>query len=913
MPAASIIVPVYNALADAERCLESVYRARTEVPFEVIVVDNGSAVPFVEHLGSTRTKYTNFRVIRFVEPLGFPRAANEGARRARHEFLVLLNSDTIVTDRWLDGLMGALAGAPTVAVVGPVTNRCGNEAQVEVASLPKRTGIVNEPQTLNFFCAMIRRSVWERLAGLDEVYRTGNFDDDDFCLRARLAGYQLAVVPSVFVYHQANQTFEENGINLPELMARNQALFCERASRWSRAMPPAGVAASRQAETLSVIVPVLASTVSGLRDSLTSLCNQTVRGFETVLVHPDDVDVTPFIQEASGRLRFIRRAVPGPPQGLAALLNAGLASAGGHRIAYLPSGDVAFPFHLEVLLDALEQPRVDAAYCAWSVYSDIGGRPCRGAISFDQAEPVRLPWGDWAPLACWMHDARVTPAAGFDESLSAFTGWRFVLQISQSASFRYLRRITIERRLPPAVAGADLEAETILGVPSEPWQQHHRKEFLEAVRQGCWEQRLVIEKNQAKRRSRQLLGDNALTRLNTARMEAAFAKLPLHPQSEPVESTALPDIFLFSIIEWTALTQRPQHLARGLAARGHRVFWIDVQLKPPHLLDPEHLSTELASGLYRVELPGDVEQIYTLNWSRAALDLMSLVIERLNHSHGGKPAIQLVTFPKWTPLVQRLRDRFGWPVIYDCLDDQLAFSEQYKHDASTFEEELVQASRAVITASAAMFERYERRHPDVRMIPNAVDFETFHRAEPRELLGGFKRPVVGFFGAFSDWLDTDWISEAAAHFPDSSFVYIGRDTFANRECRERWARATAAPNITVLPQMDLSRLASYLAEFDVCIMPFRDLPITRAMNPVKIYEYLAAGKTVVVPELPETRVFAQQGLIEIYSTREESFRLLRQAVSMPPSESQIAARVRFAAANDWSARLDDFEKILLLF
>ena len=75
--------------------------------------------------------------------------------------------------------------------------------------------------------------------------------------------------------------------------------------------------------------------------------------------------------------------------------------------------------------------------------------------------------------------------------------------------------------------------------------------------------------------------------------------------------------------------------------------------------------------------------------------------------------------------------------------------------------------------------------------------------------------------------------------------------FARPAAQKRWKEVTTAANIHVFPQADPRTLASYLTEFDVCTMPFQNIPITQAMNPVKVYEYLAAGKVVVAPTFPK--------------------------------------------------------------
>ena len=108
MAAVSIIIPVYNALVYARQCLESVYRAASRAKFEVIVVNNGSAPDVAQWLSSEMERRARLSVLSFDRPLGFARAVNEGARKARHDFLLLLNSDSAVTDGWLDGLLEAM-------------------------------------------------------------------------------------------------------------------------------------------------------------------------------------------------------------------------------------------------------------------------------------------------------------------------------------------------------------------------------------------------------------------------------------------------------------------------------------------------------------------------------------------------------------------------------------------------------------------------------------------------------------------------------------------------------------------------------------------------------------------------------------------------------------------------------------
>ena len=907
----SIIVPVFNALEYARGCIESLYSVRSEVPFEVIVVDNGSSNDVGEWLAGERARRDNLRAMHFGDPLGFARAVNEGVRAARFEQLLVLNSDTVATPGWLDAMCAVLEQDPGIGIVSPVTNRCGHEIQADPDAKELTAGQaaayaerirgrvpVSEPQRLVFFCVLVRRVLWERLAGLEEGYLRGNFEDDDFCLRARMLGYRLAVARNSFVFHHERKTFDDNRLDHAETLARNQSLFHSRAARWSKSVPAAPAPHGPPAR-LSVIVPVTAACAQVLRESLASLVNQTVHGFEVIVVSA--LDLAAWIQDfASLDLRLHR--VPESRGGsLPELLNEGLGIAPGRPAAFLPAGDVYYPFHLEVLLDGLRNGAM-AAYSAWS-FSDRGRT---GAVRLDQAAPGRLQLGDWAPLVCWMC-ADPSQVPRFNESLHDWSGWEFSIRLLETGRVRYLPRVTCQKTVAPAPSPQELrQVMDSFPMSIDPWKAEERRQFARAVDSGAWEVALILGRNEIERRARRLLGPAEPLATNPRELELLCARLrnaSAHQAAPSVAREGAPDLFLFNIVGWTHLTQRPHHFARGLAALGHRVFWIDVELQAPALADSATLAREIEPNLFRVTLPAAKGDVYLLQWTRSVLDAMEEAIGFLAQSRGISDALQMVNFPKWTPLVERLRKRYGWQVVYDCLDDQQAFGDLHRHNDAYFETRLARDASLVIASGRLLYEAQCRLNAKTILIPNAADYDLFANASPRGLLSHLARPVIGFFGAFSEWLDRGWIAAAAKRFPGWSFVYIGREGFVRSASHRDWRAAASAPNVTVLPQAAPAVLAEYLAEFDVCTMPFRDLPITRSMNPVKIYEYLAAGKPVVAPDLPEVRPFAERGLVAAYREWEHSFELLQQATATGNLEHLVRARRQFAAENTWRHRV----------
>jgi hypothetical protein len=173
---------------------------------------------------------------------GFPLACNQGLDVARGDRLVLLNNDCIVTPGWLAALLDPLHD-PAVGLVGPVTNRIGNEAEIPagyrtVAELLAFAGERSERlsgrtaplPTPAMFCVAFRRSTYDLLGPLDESFGLGTLEDDDYALRSRAAGLVNLCAEGAFVHHFGEGSF---GALVPsgaygELIERNRRRFEEK-------------------------------------------------------------------------------------------------------------------------------------------------------------------------------------------------------------------------------------------------------------------------------------------------------------------------------------------------------------------------------------------------------------------------------------------------------------------------------------------------------------------------------------------------------------------------------------------------------------------------------------------------------------------------------------------------------------
>jgi GT2 family glycosyltransferase len=248
-PLASIVVVSFDSLHYTRLCLETVLANTHSPPFELIVVDNGSADGSREYLEALATRDPRLRLLANEENAGFPAACNQGLAVARGEHLVLLNSDTMVPAAWLSRLVSYLA-ADEAALVGPVTNRIGNEAEVLThydtyggflreagdRAVSKR-GQAFEIQTLTMFCLAMRRDAWESIGPLDESFGVGTLEDDDYSLRARRAGLRLLCAEDVLVHHFGEGSFGKlfGDGEYGRVIARNRDHF-ER--KWGEAWHP---------------------------------------------------------------------------------------------------------------------------------------------------------------------------------------------------------------------------------------------------------------------------------------------------------------------------------------------------------------------------------------------------------------------------------------------------------------------------------------------------------------------------------------------------------------------------------------------------------------------------------------------------------------------------------------------------
>jgi GT2 family glycosyltransferase len=267
----SIIILSFNHYDDTTgMCLEHLSRDIAFKEWEVIVVDNASDAPTREKLQLAEQRNANLKVILNSANLGFSAGNNVGIRQATGECIILLNSDAFVPPRMLGKLATHLAADTRLGMLGPVTNAAGNEqciyATKDDMNAAFSSGIayaqdggkeILSAYRLDFFCVAIPRFVLDKVGLLDEDFGRGYFEDFDYSLRIKEAGYALGIAEDCFVYHRGSSSFGKVPHEVKTLLKRNKKLLLRK--------HPQGVEfPHKRAANLSVLSQYLAGKKHGV-------------------------------------------------------------------------------------------------------------------------------------------------------------------------------------------------------------------------------------------------------------------------------------------------------------------------------------------------------------------------------------------------------------------------------------------------------------------------------------------------------------------------------------------------------------------------------------------------------------------------------------------------------------------------
>lgn len=206
-----------------------------------------------------------------------------------------------------------------------------------------------------------------------------------------------------------------------------------------------------------------------------------------------------------------------------------------------------------------------------------------------------------------------------------------------------------------------------------------------------------------------------------------------------------------------------------------------------------------------------------------------------------------LVFTTWPSTVDFIKGFEAQKTIYYCVDDWANYPALNAADFLLMESELIDVADGFAATSQVLYEK--RRDVEGSLyLPHGVDYDHFATDAAESTgypeLDNLTGPVVGFFGLIAEWIDTDLIAYLADRFRSAKFVLIGKSVVDTNQLASR-------PNIVRLPEVDYSILPKLAARFDVGLIPFVINDLTRAVNPLKLLEYLSIGVPVLATRLPD--------------------------------------------------------------
>lgn len=278
-----------------------------------------------------------------------------------------------------------------------------------------------------------------------------------------------------------------------------------------------------------------------------------------------------------------------------------------------------------------------------------------------------------------------------------------------------------------------------------------------------------------------------------------------------------------------------------------------------------------------------------------------------------QPVVGLTSLPITADLPDALPvDRW----VYYCVDDFSQWPGLDRDTMRTMDRAMIQRADSLVAVSETLQAMIAHEGRSASLLTHGVDVDFWNSSRmgfqaPHELSKFCEDglvspsclasgPTVVFWGVIDRRMDTASLQRLSQDFGDGTIVLIGPQ-------QDPDPAILALSNIKIRPAQPLSALPAIAQQADVLIMPYADLPVTRAMQPLKLKEYLATGKPVVVNRLPSTDAWCD--CLDVAESPEQFSRLVRERIKRGIPASQAAARTRLQYES-WKSKAEQLDQIL---
>jgi glycosyltransferase involved in cell wall biosynthesis len=334
------------------------------------------------------------------------------------------------------------------------------------------------------------------------------------------------------------------------------------------------------------------------------------------------------------------------------------------------------------------------------------------------------------------------------------------------------------------------------------------------------------------------------------------------------------DLICFSHLRWNFVYQRPQHLLSRFA-KHQRVFFIE---EPIFDAESDFYSVNKEGKSLWIITPHIQNNLSAEHRVQRQKLLVNLLMEDM----------QISKYLTWyyTPMALEFsRDLKPLLIIFDCMDELSAFKFA-PSELKELEAELLSKADIVFTGGYSLFLSKKDKHPNLHYFPSSIDKEHFSQARKKTVAdppdqSNIPRPRLGFYGVLDERLDTDLVEAMAALKPKWHFIYIGPIVKIDPKSLPQ------RKNIHYLGSKNYNELPTYLAGWDIALMPFALNESTRFISPTKTPEYLAGGKPVIsTPIVDVVEAYGNTGLVYIGETAEEFISAATHCLKHPEQQKE---------------------------
>jgi glycosyltransferase involved in cell wall biosynthesis len=369
------------------------------------------------------------------------------------------------------------------------------------------------------------------------------------------------------------------------------------------------------------------------------------------------------------------------------------------------------------------------------------------------------------------------------------------------------------------------------------------------------------------------------------------------------------DIVSFAVDRWSDVPRCRHHVMSRLARR-NRVLFTSL---PWHLREAVagHRDgaglARVADNLYTYTPPRWLPYSYGFRrFNRCSLRARSRLLSRTARRLGMDRPILYIWHPAFSEVIGELDERL---VVYHCYDEYSAFTGTDRAQIEEAEARILEAADLVLTVSDGLYATRRARNPNTYLVRNGVDYAMFAAAQRAETpiapeLLHVRHPIIGCVTRIvPEYFDAALLRTVFAARPEWSLVVVGPECAASPAL----SALAALPNVHLLGGRPFAALPSYLKAFDACLIPYVLTENKRVADPLKLYEYLAAGKPVVSKPLPGLAPF---GNVVAFASESGDWIAAIDEALHTDSPDLIARRQAVARQNTWDDRVDLISQLI---